>query len=220
MAEVATICVQTGLNPARHILESPWKYVRFHFLNFFGDVCVQGVYGSWFVFSKLSLSDIPIRNNQATSDRASAVAKVPSKWRVAKKGLNFGHAGVGSVGCRSILLEIPNWEFLIVHLIYKGVEDFHICSCCDGCIEEDGTNYAPPGHPTTNTNLLWMKGYFMYRSGIFTCPNTGILRINISREVKPRLVRKPSVVQNARILLKKCLKPSTVCHSFHLVRLF
>jgi len=37
----------------------------------------------WFVvcFGKLSLSDIPIRNNQAASDRASAVAKVPSKWR-------------------------------------------------------------------------------------------------------------------------------------------
>ena len=35
------------------------------------------------------------------------------------------------VGCRSILLEIPNWEFLIVQLIYKGVKDFHICSCCE-----------------------------------------------------------------------------------------
>jgi len=23
--------------------------------------------------------------------------------------------------------------------------------CCDGCIEEDGTNHAPPGHPTPNT---------------------------------------------------------------------
>jgi len=89
------------------------------------------------------------------------------------------------VGCRSILLEISNWEFLIVQLIYKGVEDFHICSCCDGCIEKDGTNYAPPGYPTPNANLLWMRGFFMYRIGIFTCPNTGILRINISRQVKP-----------------------------------
>jgi len=35
----------------------------------------------WFVvcFGKLSLSDIPIRNNQAAADRASAVAKIPSK---------------------------------------------------------------------------------------------------------------------------------------------
>ena len=48
-----------------------------------------------------------------------------------------------SVGCRSILLEVSNWEFLIVQLIYKGVEDFHICSCFDGFFEEDGTNYAP-----------------------------------------------------------------------------
>ena len=47
--EVATICVQTGLNPARRILESPCQYVRRHCLNFFGDVCFQGVYGSWFV---------------------------------------------------------------------------------------------------------------------------------------------------------------------------
>jgi len=41
--EVATICVQTGLNPARYILESPCQYVRSHCLNFFGDVCFQGV---------------------------------------------------------------------------------------------------------------------------------------------------------------------------------
>jgi len=47
--EVATICVQTGLNPARHILEIPCQYVRCHCVNFFGDVCFQGVYGSWFV---------------------------------------------------------------------------------------------------------------------------------------------------------------------------
>jgi hypothetical protein len=44
---VATICVQTGLNPACHILESPCQYGRCHCLKFFGDV--QGVYGSWFV---------------------------------------------------------------------------------------------------------------------------------------------------------------------------
>jgi hypothetical protein len=31
--EVATICVQTGLNTARHILESPCQYVRCHCLN-------------------------------------------------------------------------------------------------------------------------------------------------------------------------------------------
>jgi len=41
----------------------------------------------WFVvcFGKLSLSDIPILNNQAASDRASAVAEVPSKWRGRRK---------------------------------------------------------------------------------------------------------------------------------------
>ena len=30
---MATICVQTGLNPAHHILESPCQYVRCHCLN-------------------------------------------------------------------------------------------------------------------------------------------------------------------------------------------
>jgi hypothetical protein len=37
-----------------------------------------------------------------------------------------------------------------------------------------------------------MKEFCMYRVGIFTCPHTGILRINVSRQVKPRLVREPS----------------------------
>jgi len=123
-------------------------------------------------FGKTSLSDIPIRNNQAASDRASAMAEGPSKWRGRRKRTEF-RACWSVVGCRSILLEISNWEFLIVQSIYKGVEDFHICSCCDGCVEEDGNNYVPPGHPTPNTILLWMKGFFMYRVGIFTCPNPG-----------------------------------------------
>jgi hypothetical protein len=35
--EVATTYVRTGLNPARHILESPCQYVRCHCMNFFGD---------------------------------------------------------------------------------------------------------------------------------------------------------------------------------------
>jgi len=37
------------------------------------------------LFGKLSLSDIPIRKNEAASDRASDVAKVPSKWRGRRK---------------------------------------------------------------------------------------------------------------------------------------
>jgi len=49
MLEVVTICVQTGLNPALPILGSPCQYVRCHCLNFFGDICFQGVYVSWFV---------------------------------------------------------------------------------------------------------------------------------------------------------------------------
>jgi len=41
------------------------------------------------LFGKLSLSDIPIRNNEAMSDRASDVAKVPSKWRGRRKRTEF-----------------------------------------------------------------------------------------------------------------------------------
>jgi len=41
------------------------------------------------LFGKLSLSDIPIRNNEAALDRASAVAKVPSKWCGCRKRTEF-----------------------------------------------------------------------------------------------------------------------------------
>ena len=57
--EVATICVQTGLKPERHILESPCQYVRSHCLNFLADVCFQGVYGSWFVLVKSPFQTSP-----------------------------------------------------------------------------------------------------------------------------------------------------------------
>jgi len=58
--EVATICVQIGLNPARYILESPCPDVRCHCLNFFGDVCFQGVYGSWFVLVNFPFGQVKI----------------------------------------------------------------------------------------------------------------------------------------------------------------
>ena len=78
--EVATICVQTGLKPARHILESPCP-IRPLSLSEYLRWCLLSR-RLWFVvcFGKFSLSDIPIRNSQAVSDRASRVAKVPSKW--------------------------------------------------------------------------------------------------------------------------------------------
>ena len=81
---MATICVQTGLNLAHHILKSlpvhPLSLPEFHRWCLLSR-CL------WFVvcFGKLSLSDISIRNNQATSDRTSVVAKVPSKWRGRRK---------------------------------------------------------------------------------------------------------------------------------------
>ena len=144
--EGATICVQTGLNPACHILERLCQYVRCHYLNFFGDVRFQGVFVSWFVFVNSPVWDIPLRSNQAASDRAGAVAKVPSKRRGRRKRTEFRPCWRVKCGMSLHPAEISNWDFLIVHLIYKGVEDFHICSCFDGFFEEGGTNYAPPGH--------------------------------------------------------------------------
>ena len=56
------------------------------------------------------------------------------------------------------------------------LEDFHICSCCDGCVEEDGTNYAPPGHPTPNTNLFLNEGVLHVSRWDFHLPKYGNVR--------------------------------------------
>jgi len=137
-------------------------------------------------FGKLSLSDIPIRNNQTMSDQVSTVAKVPSKWRSRRKRTEFRPCW--RVKCGMSLHHAGNIQLRVLHrpIDLQMCWRFpYICSCCDGCIEEDGTNYAPPVHPTPSTNLPWMRGFFIYRVGIFTCSNTGILRINVSRQVKP-----------------------------------
>ena len=117
----------------------------------------------WLVvcFRKLSLSDIAKRNNLAASDRASAMAKVPSKWRGRRKRTVF--RPYWHVKCGMSLHAAGNIQLRAPH---RPIDLQRCCSCCDGCIEEDGTNYVPPGHPTPNTNLLWMKGFFMYRVGI------------------------------------------------------
>ena len=88
MLEVATIYVQTRLNPAHHILES--LPVRPLSLPEFLQWCLLSR-RLWFMvcFGKLSLSDIPIRNNQAALDRVSTVAKVPSKWHGRRKRTEF-----------------------------------------------------------------------------------------------------------------------------------
>jgi len=73
---VATICVQTGLNPARHILGSPCQYVRCHGLNFFGDVCFQGVYGSWFLLVNKTNHEQNKTNPQPNEREISAGRRV------------------------------------------------------------------------------------------------------------------------------------------------
>jgi len=69
----------------------------------------------WFAvcFGKLSLSDISIRNNQAASDRASAVAKVLSKWRGRRKRTKFQpcwrvKCGMSLHPAGNIQLEVPH----------------------------------------------------------------------------------------------------------------
>jgi len=85
--EVATICVQTGLNPARHILESPCQYVRCHCLNFFGDICFQGVYVSWFVLINKTNHEQnkanPQPNDREISREARQAGNMLASWRTA-----------------------------------------------------------------------------------------------------------------------------------------
>ena len=125
---MATICVQTGLNPARHILESPCQYVRCHCLNFFGNVCFQGVYGSWFVSVN---SPFHVRNNQAASDRASGVVKVHSKWSGHRERTEFRpcwrvKCGMSLRPAGNIQLRVPHrpfdlqkcWRFPYMQLLW------------------------------------------------------------------------------------------------------
>ena len=69
----------------------------------------------WFVvcFAKLSLSDIPIRNNQAASDWASTVAKVPSKWRGRQKRTEFWPCW--HVKCGMLLHPAGNIQLRVPH---------------------------------------------------------------------------------------------------------
>jgi len=83
-------------------------------------------------FGKLSLSDIHIRNNQAASDRASAVAKVPSKWRSRQKRTEFRPCWLVKCGmslhpARNIQLRVPRrpidlqkcWIFPYMQLLWR-----------------------------------------------------------------------------------------------------
>ena len=100
------------MNPARRILESPWP-VRPLSLPEFLRWCLLSR-RLWFVvcFGKFSLSDIPIRNKQAASDRASAVAKVPSKWRGRRKRTEFRPCWC--VKCRMSLHPVGNIQLRVV----------------------------------------------------------------------------------------------------------
>ena len=84
----------------------------------------------WFVvcFGKLSLSDIPVRNNQVASDWASTVAKVPSKWCGLRKRTEFRpcrcvKCGMSLHPAINIQLRVPHrpidlqrcWKFPYVH---------------------------------------------------------------------------------------------------------
>ena len=155
-------------------------------------------------FGKLSLSDIHIRNNQAASDRASAVAKVPSKWRSRQKRTEFRPCWL--VKCGMSLHPAGNIQLRVPHrpkVIYKGVEDFHIyiyAAVVMVASKKMGPIMRCRDIPHQTPIFSEWRGFFMYRVGIFTCPDTGILRVKVSRQVKPRLVWETSVIQNARIV--------------------
>ena len=87
----------------------------------------------WFVvcFGKLSPSDIPIRNNQAASDGASAVAKVSSIWRGRRKRTEFRPSwhvkcGMSLHPAGNIQLRVPHrpidlqmcWRFPYMQLLW------------------------------------------------------------------------------------------------------
>ena len=96
------------IEPGAQYFKSPCQYVRCHCLKFFGDVCFQGVYGLWFV-----LVNCPFQKSPQEIIRRCQIgrARWPKSLRneaVTEKGVDFGHAGVRSVGCRSILPKIRN----------------------------------------------------------------------------------------------------------------
>ena len=125
----------------------------------------------WFVvcFGKLSLSDIPIRNNQAASDRASAVAKVPSKWRGRRKRTEFRPCW--RVKCGMSLHPTGNTQMRVPHLPtdLKRCWRFPYMQLFWWFLRKRWDQLCAAG--TSHTNLLWMKGFFVYRVQIFTCPN-------------------------------------------------
>ena len=176
----------------------------------------------WFVvcFGKLFPSDIPIRNNKAASDHASIAAKVPSKWHRHQKRTEF--RPYWCVNCGMSLHPAGNIQMRVPHrpIDLQRCSRFPYMQLLWWLHQRwwDQLCAARTSHTKHQSSLN--EGFIMYHVGIFTCLNMGILRINISRRVIPRLIREPSIIQNARIFLKECLTPSTVCHSFHLVRLF
>jgi len=62
--------------------ESPCQYVRCHCLNFFGDVCSQGAYGSWFCFGKQNKTTNKTKQtlNQMTERSAERRVRQETGW--------------------------------------------------------------------------------------------------------------------------------------------
>ena len=113
----------------------------------------------WFVVcsGKFSLSDIPRRHQIGR-------ARWPKSLRndaVAEKGLNFGHAGVWSVGCSSILLEISNSEFLIVQSRTSHASMAKIQSFFSDRIISKGL--WPPCSPDLTPPAYFLCGYLKGR---------------------------------------------------------
>jgi len=74
-------------------------------------------------FGKFSLSDIPVRNNQTASDRASAVAKVPS----VRTGTDFPKYGApGSILSGRKWWLLPSHVTISSHFLHSEVSPLQI----------------------------------------------------------------------------------------------
>jgi hypothetical protein len=79
------------LNQDSHILEKPCQHVRSHGLKFFGDVCFQGVYGSWFVLvnkTNQKKKTNPQPNDRKISREARQAGNRLASWRTAAQCRN------------------------------------------------------------------------------------------------------------------------------------
>jgi len=151
----------------------------------------------WFVvcFGKLSLSDIPIRNNQAASDRASTVAKVPSKWCGHQKRTEFRpcwhvKCGMSLYPAGSIQLRVSHcpidlqrrWRFPYMQLFWWFLRRRWDQLCAGNRVISKGL--WPPCSPDLTPPDYFLWGYLKGRVYQNTPRTTDTLKTNITEEIQ------------------------------------